>query len=475
MPILGVATRGAAMAAKHARARRVASYPRAMSADELLRAVIENPNDDGVRLVYIDALIQAGDPRGELLANHVAVTPAQLAAAWHLGDAVSDLTFDRGFPVGATISLTAKDRDPLRALDHAPIRAVRLRHDHDFEESYDNYRPEIERERGPVRAAQQFARDPRTARLGSLDLSHQRWGDETVRTLLGADLRALCSLQIGADDAQTYAVEAILANPALALDFLYFYGRNGVGYGDSNSDLVDGVPLLAASPRCASLWGLTISRCGLDHRAADQIASSPHFAELVALDLEGGHCATQTQRIGDAGLEALARSPHLTKLEYLAVGDNAITDAGLAAIARSPTLAGLTELGLEYNRVHDAGLAALSAPGVLPALRSLALAGCPITAGGLAPLVAAHAFEELYLAGCDQLGDAGVIAVATSPHVRALRYLSLHVSGVTAAGIDALVAAPFEQLARLTLPRLDPQLQQQVVARFGAALEVFST
>jgi uncharacterized protein (TIGR02996 family) len=35
--------------------------------DPLLRAIYENPHDDGPRLVYADRLIELGDPRGELI------------------------------------------------------------------------------------------------------------------------------------------------------------------------------------------------------------------------------------------------------------------------------------------------------------------------------------------------------------------------------------------------------------------------
>ncbi len=42
--------------------------PAIASTDELLAAVLANPADDEVRKVYGDALVEAGDPRGELIA-----------------------------------------------------------------------------------------------------------------------------------------------------------------------------------------------------------------------------------------------------------------------------------------------------------------------------------------------------------------------------------------------------------------------
>ena len=432
-----------------------------MIEDELLGAVIETPDDEGARLVYVDSLIQAGDPRGELIANHVTgAPPAELSALWQqtLGDTVTELTFERGFPTRATLSITpGDDGDPLLALDRAPIRHIRLGYVGDDDGGEDD--------RDPVQAAQRFVGDPRTARLRSLDLasSQQRWGDRAFRTLLSADLRELRMLEVGDEDAKTYAVEAILASTTLALEVLGFYG----GYNMCDGDLGEGLPMLAASPRAATLRELAITKCSLEPSAADVIARSPYFANLTALDLTGGDYVS-TQQLGDDGLGFLARSGYLGKLERLELAGNELTDAGVVALARSPTLNRLVRLGLAHNHVGDVGLAALSEPGVIPGLQSLTLTDCPITATGLAKLLAAHDFEELYLGGCEQLGDAGMIAVATSPHARKLRYLNLHFRGVGADGIHALVAAPIERLEFLVVPRLDPAVYQLLVERFGA-------
>ena len=83
-----------------------------MDIDELWRQVVENPDDIGYRLVLADALIEAGDPRGELIAlqcrgadakisvgaNDVPENPAErvselVAANWErwLGDAAPAL------------------------------------------------------------------------------------------------------------------------------------------------------------------------------------------------------------------------------------------------------------------------------------------------------------------------------------------------------------------------------------------------
>ncbi|MDP3505027.1 MAG: TIGR02996 domain-containing protein [Myxococcales bacterium] len=96
--------------------------------EDLLAAVYENPDDDGVREVYADALLELGDPRGEFIVLQFrrhrgeTLTPAELkqeaalqkkhAKAWlgPLYDVLhtTHLEFRRGFLYGAQIRPVAK-------------------------------------------------------------------------------------------------------------------------------------------------------------------------------------------------------------------------------------------------------------------------------------------------------------------------------------------------------------------------------
>lgn len=83
--------------------------------DELLRAVIESPDDDAPQLVYADALMRAGDPRGELIALQMSSVPpgaaeraAELLAAhraqWiDVLPNVEDAVFERGFATSVVL------------------------------------------------------------------------------------------------------------------------------------------------------------------------------------------------------------------------------------------------------------------------------------------------------------------------------------------------------------------------------------
>ena len=87
-----------------------AKPPAGKQADELLAQVLANPSDDGARAVLADALVELGDPRGELLALQLAPpTPESTRRAsaiikahrdallGPLADIVMDGVFERGF------------------------------------------------------------------------------------------------------------------------------------------------------------------------------------------------------------------------------------------------------------------------------------------------------------------------------------------------------------------------------------------
>jgi uncharacterized protein (TIGR02996 family) len=396
---------------------------------ELLRAVIESPDDDAPRLVYADALLDAGDPRGELITlqcreiadpDAIAHAIERARPAWQafLGDAVTEIClFERGFPTNIELAISSA-APPLSALDRMPIRYLRLRSDDPID------RPA---------AAEQFAADGRTARIHALDLTGESWGEPVLRTLLAADLRGLRRLFIGDHDAQTHVAPAIRGNPTLhALELLELSG-------ETHADFADGLALFTSWPSVvASLQSLRLESCKLGPLAGALIASSRAFANLRELDLSSD--STTTRTLDDSSIVALAHSFYLTKLESLSVGSNPITDEGVAALAN---------------------------PAALPALRSLALNCTNITARGLSTLVNARPFEELYIGGCARLGDEGAVAFARSPHVRNPRCLNLHGSNVDEEGVRALIASPIERLDWLGID-VDTHLKWMLIGRFGA-------
>jgi len=85
-------------------------------------------------------------------------------------------------------------------------------------------------------------------------------------------------------------------------------------------DLVNAKSMLGAivqNPLLSHVRTLRLSNNGLDDHDAELLAGSPYARRLVYLDLD-------TNRIGRAGIEAIAGSPNLAGLRALFLADNAV-------------------------------------------------------------------------------------------------------------------------------------------------------
>ncbi|MBX3158703.1 MAG: TIGR02996 domain-containing protein [Deltaproteobacteria bacterium] len=109
--------------------------------------------------------------------------------------------------------------------------------------------------------------------------------------------------------------------------------------------------LAAARPRRLRRLNLGSNRLGDD--GVEALARSPFFAGLRSLDLG-------SNRLGARGAIALATCKHLADLEQLELERNAITDDGAAALAASPHLTRLTRLNISRDRLRAHGISALA-------------------------------------------------------------------------------------------------------------------
>lgn len=100
----------------------------------------------------------------------------------------------------------------------------------------------------------------------------------------------------------------------------------------------------------AWLTGLRVN--GLTMHGARRLARRPFLAGITSLGVRGD--------LGDAGVVALAASPHLSSLRCLELGSNYLQDAGVQALASSPHLANLTRLSLSFTAVGSPGAATLA-------------------------------------------------------------------------------------------------------------------
>jgi hypothetical protein len=179
-------------------------------------------------------------------------------------------------------------------------------------------------------------------------------------------------------------------------------------------------------------------------------------------------------RLGDRAAEALARCEDLNELRVLDLGWNQIGPEGAQALATSRVLAQLERLNLYHNDIRDAGVAALAGSGHLqPADLNLCRNGVGL-AGALA-LRASPAMRRLrrLACGCNDLGDAGVAALAELTHVE---YLNVRMNGIGPRGAEALAVrradAPLRLLGIEDNPLGDEGLCALAASGLLAAAEV---
>jgi uncharacterized protein (TIGR02996 family) len=149
----------------------------------------------------------------------------------------------------------------------------------------------------------------------------------------------------------------------------------------------------------------------------------PALCELLLSDMGEGSCPTRT----------LASASGLARFRYLQLSSARIGDAGAAALARAP-LHRLRRLGLHHNDLTDAGVHSLLEAGWLPTLRELRLGYNSISAVGVQSLAACAGLSRLRYLDLEynrDIGDAGAVALAESPHLGQLLHLSLPRWGVS--------------------------------------------
>ena len=100
--------------------------------EALLEAIYAAPDDDAPRLVYADALLERGDPRGELIVRqcqgHAATDLVEQYGEGWLGELAPVLaasTFERGFLATATVRDQRRARDLEPLIGHPTWRTVR--------------------------------------------------------------------------------------------------------------------------------------------------------------------------------------------------------------------------------------------------------------------------------------------------------------------------------------------------------------
>jgi uncharacterized protein (TIGR02996 family) len=366
-----------------------------------LDAIIEEPDDDGLRLIYADWLQEHENPRGEFIRVQVELARMapddprrpELAArerellSQHEDEWVAPLwefqpwqyTFRRGFVEELSIPDTVFLDRGEQLVRLAPVLYLHLGHTE-----------------GPARAAG-LAGSPALARLRGLDLGGWPLGDLGLQALAEspylANLHALgladCVLRVTEDSplldllsrlprlialnlsdntVGDVGLAALADAPALSgLRTLRLAGQNEIPF----RDLIhaQGAAALAVSAYLTQLTELDLSGNAVGDAGLRHLANSPALQKLKNLDLGNNGIG----EIGDAGIEALAGSDRLQQLTVLALGQNPLGIPGARALAGWPGLARLEVLNLQQCWIRDVGLEALLTSGLGSCLRELDL------------------------------------------------------------------------------------------------------
>jgi hypothetical protein len=126
------------------------------------------------------------------------------------------------------------------------------------------------------------------------------------------------------------------------------------------SDDLDGFVEALELPNLRSL------RLELDGRRSAVVARSDAMSNIIELDFSSG-------RMGDEGIVALAKAPHLRALRLLSVRGNAITDVGARAIVKAPWFGQLERLDIAVNKLGADAATLRSAFEAVPGTRELVM------------------------------------------------------------------------------------------------------
>jgi uncharacterized protein (TIGR02996 family) len=406
----------------------------------LLRAIVEDPEADDLRLIYADWLQDHGEPERaefirvqvrlatldeddpdfrelhgreqDLLAAYSRCWLGELPAEFFLDRFLEKAEFHRGFPEVLRLKGTTFLAAAEAAQKVTPIPRLIL------EAGY---------------PAAELAECPALANVRDLTL----WGagaPEEFAGFLRSRFLRLTDLYVGGEQPGVAAVVA--AWPGVAsLRSLRLAGNN-LGQ--------RGIRALAASPYLAGLQRLDLSGCPLDLAALRELVRWTQLSAGIELGL------SFTAPIERESMNLLAGWPHVDGIETLN-----LTGMGLAELADLPELPRLRKIYAESKQINPAAAQALASLPQLRTLRLLWLKRNPLGDEGLRWIASATHFGAVRHLDLDdtQVGDDGLVALAAAPALRPVRLL-LQNNHFHARGVEALASSPvLERVEDLDLSR----------------------
>jgi uncharacterized protein (TIGR02996 family) len=276
----------------------------------LFQAILDDPDDDNVRLVYADYLEEHGEParadfirvqielgrdprRDDLKAREQALLKEH-EEEWvaPFGEWTGFPEFRRGFLWGLMLSATDFVERAEELFRIAPLRHATLA---------------VDSRTMPV-----LITSPWLARLTSLSFESCDLSSADIGTLAACPyLTDLMALDLYTNQTRSRGLRALAASPYLGRLRKLRLGWNGVGSA--------GLRALAKSPLLSHLTHVSFFYNRIDGRGAAALAASPYAVSLTHVDFRGND-------IDNTGGRALAESPYLTNLVWMDLHMNRVTE-----------------------------------------------------------------------------------------------------------------------------------------------------
>jgi uncharacterized protein (TIGR02996 family) len=327
--------------------------------DAFLQAILQNPDDDQLRLIYADWLEERGDPRAEFIrvqyerprvqANSreyldLVLRERQLLAIHEtewlepLRELGSHWEFRHGFVEKGEMTARQFLERAESLYQLAPLRSIRFT---DITELPTNEAGQrVFRTSDPAPCLMPaLAKCLWLSRLRAIEVRGGDLSDSDVRCLAESPhLRSLQKLDLSTNGLGPASARALAAAPSLPSLTRLNLGYNPIG------DL--GLQALAASSRLPSLRHLIVHHCDITTTGIRTLAASALMRQLETLELDAN-------AIENSGARLLATSARTSALTSLSLGETGINTIGVEALAASPHLHKLKRLNLSRNQVSD--------------------------------------------------------------------------------------------------------------------------
>ena len=472
----------------------------------LRQAIVDNPDDDMVRLIYADFLEENHDARAELI--RVQCESADLAeydprryelvmrarqlllpnrTKWRSEDLAGrkmNCEFAGGFVHAISLSATTFIREAEELLGLSPIQKVNLYETRHVVPELANCRALAGVRhlnlsgRGNqigVTGLRELLKSPHLSGLRELGLARENLRAEAMRELCHSKVISQIEwLDLTDNRIDVAGLKHLAGCPSLsqlryldlsqcrlgdsAMHFLLFDTNNLRQLQTlklSSTDLTEtGIRSYSRSAQPLNLKHLDLSWNAIGNEGATALAISKQSSSLETLNLT--QCGVR-----EVGFRRLCESKHLRNLRVLDLGGNEIAGPALKPLTNTEGLSGLHLLRLSGSSIEDEGAEFLANSPQLDHLRSLALINCAIGPWGVKALVSSEHLSnlvELVFNGTE-IGDQAMQAVAAFPQLSSLRRLWLNAAGITDSGLEALAGSKhLPSLNELTLCETDVSL-----------------